>query len=177
MRKVLANSTASYLKEENRQALSQFNGKDPIFKDVFNGLLPALIGGIPSAAVFFGIKDYVQSVLKENSEFWEFLIALPFVNINDDFRLTKMERTVLAVTIANIPYWILRSPSEVLKTRAQLAMSINATMASPSSQVNSLEMISFLWKENGKCIQRLAKIYIQFKFIYFRNSSSIAISL
>ena len=161
MRKVLANSTASYLKEENRQALSQFNGKDPIFKDVYNGLLPTLIGGIPSAAVFFGIKDYVQSVLKDinrNGEFWEFLIALPFVNINDDFKLTKMERTVLAVTIANIPYWILRSPSEVLKTRAQLAMSINATMASPSSQVNSLEMISFLWKENGKCIQGLAKI-------------------
>lgn len=59
-----------------------------LYKDVFNGLVPALVGGIPSGALFFGVKDFLKSTLKGTGA------------------LSKDEVTILSVVLANIPYWV-----------------------------------------------------------------------
>ena len=53
---------------------------------MYDGLVPALIGGIPAGAVFFGVKDYSKRALKRSG-------------------IGKAEATVLSVAAANIPYW------------------------------------------------------------------------
>ena len=58
--------------------------------------------GSPAGAVFFGAKDFCKRFLADMGVF------------------TKEERTVIAVILANFPYWLLRNPSEVLKTRGQV---------------------------------------------------------
>jgi len=73
-----------------------------LYKGLYDGIVPSLVGGIPAGAVFFGAKDYIKSALKATGSF------------------SKAERTVLAVVLANLPYWLLRTPSEMLKTRAQV---------------------------------------------------------
>lgn len=74
----------------------QYTAPELLFKDVFNGLVPALVGGIPSGALFFGVKDSCKSYLK---------------NINAEgsllpFALSKDEITIFSVALANIPYWV-----------------------------------------------------------------------
>ena len=34
-----------------------------IFNNVYSGLLPAILGGVPAAALFFGTKDLCRSIL------------------------------------------------------------------------------------------------------------------
>lgn len=74
---------------------------DGLFDNLYDGLLPALIGGVPAGALFFGIKDYSKKKLRRMG-------------------LGKQESTVLSVMAANVPYWLIRTPSEVLKTRRQI---------------------------------------------------------
>ena len=59
-----------------------------LYKDVFNGLAPALVGGIPAGALFFGAKDFLKSALKGTGA------------------LSKDQVTILSVVLANIPYWV-----------------------------------------------------------------------
>ena len=66
---------------------------------LYDGLLPALVGGVISGAVFFGVKDLTKSILIDYAD--------------------NMQATAFAVAVANIPYWVIRSPLEVLKTRQQ----------------------------------------------------------
>jgi len=94
-----------------------------LYKDVFNGLLPALVGGIPAGAIFFGVKDFFKSFLKGFN-----------ANNNLNWALNKDEITIISVILANIPYWILRTPSEVLKTKEQIDMTSPSTSSSPTIQ-------------------------------------------
>lgn len=73
-----------------------------MFANLYDGILPSIIGGIPAGAVFFGVKDYTKVLLKETGLFDQQVVA------------------ILSVALANIPYWIIRNPSEVLKTRDQI---------------------------------------------------------
>jgi hypothetical protein len=121
---------------------SGFIDDDPLFKDLFNGVVPSLIGGIPAAGVFFATKDYSKSFFKELN-----------TNLLSTTPLSKETITILGVIIANIPHWIVRSPTEVLKTRAQVAVASDGTMqedatyASPSS--SSIKTIQQVWRQNG----------------------------
>lgn len=69
-----------------------------IFDDAYSGIVPALVGGVPAAAIFFGTKDILTYIFRAYE-----------VDVN--------LATIAAVTLAQIPYWLLRNPSEVLKTR------------------------------------------------------------
>lgn len=71
---------------------------------MFNGVLPALISGTPASAVFFGVKDYVKFEMM-SSYHWD-----------------KEFSTIIAVAVASIPYWIIRNPGEIIKTRDQLSL-------------------------------------------------------
>ena len=70
-----------------------------LLDNVYSGIVPSLAGGIPAAAVFFGVKDVCRAVL------------------TSQLYVDGKVATVLAVTLAQFPYWALRNPSEVIKTR------------------------------------------------------------
>ena len=79
------------------ESLSQ----EGLFDNLYDGLLPALVGGVPAGALFFGVKDFSKQKLRK-------------------LGLGKAESTVLSVMVTNIPYWVVRTPSEVLKTKRQI---------------------------------------------------------
>jgi len=80
---------------------SNNNANFLLYKDLYDGIVPALVGGIPAGALFFGVKDFSKQQLRSMG-------------------LSKEAATLLSVTIANVPYWLVRNPSEVLKTRQQV---------------------------------------------------------
>ena len=68
----------------------------------YGGVTTPLVSNIPAGAVFFAVKDATKTSLKA---------AMP--------ELPPWQRTCLAVAAAQIPYWGVRNPSEVIKTRQQ----------------------------------------------------------
>ena len=74
-----------------------------LFAGSFDGVVAPLVSNIPAGAVFFSVKDAVKSYLKSNAA------GMP-----------KFALTSLAVTAALPPYWAIRNPSEVIKTRLQV---------------------------------------------------------
>ena len=74
--------------------------REVLFKGLWSGVVPPLVFGIPSGAVFFGVKDFAKARLRDNGA-------------------PKYQATLLSVLVAQFPYWLIRNPSEVLKTRAQ----------------------------------------------------------
>lgn len=72
-----------------------------LYANLFDGLYPALIAGIPAGAVFFAVKDGSKEALRQ-------------------IGLSKELITIISVIMANIPYWLIRTPGEVVKTRQQI---------------------------------------------------------
>lgn len=70
-----------------------------LFKGSYRGITVPLLSNIPAGAVFFAVKDAAKEILSPN--------------------LPKWLATSLAVGMAQIPYWLVRNPSEVVKTRQQ----------------------------------------------------------
>ncbi len=70
----------------------------------YRGIALPLLFNIPGGAIFFAVKDATKSLLKEN----EFTNSWP-----------KWFITCVAVAAAQPPYWLVRNPSEVVKTRQQ----------------------------------------------------------
>ena len=71
-----------------------------LFRSPYDGLAPALISGAPAASAFFAVKDGAKRAVA-------------------GLQLGKAETTVLAVACANVAYWGIKNPSEVLKVRRQ----------------------------------------------------------
>lgn len=71
-----------------------------LFAAPYAGLAPALISGAPAASAFFAVKDGTKRAVAGLS-------------------LGKPETTILAVVCANVAYWGIKNPSEVLKVRRQ----------------------------------------------------------
>jgi len=71
-----------------------------LFAKPYAGLAPALISGAPAASAFFAVKDAVKRA-------------------STSLGLGKTETTLLAVACANVGYWGIKNPSEVLKVRRQ----------------------------------------------------------
>lgn len=74
-----------------------------LFSGSFDGITAPLVSNIPAGAVFFAVKDATKSLLK-----------------NSGLELPKWALTTLAVGAAQPLYWLLRNPSEVIKTRLQV---------------------------------------------------------
>eukprot|EP00960_Hanusia_phi_P033299 750391-Hanusia_phi.AAC.8 len=73
-----------------------------LFKGLYKGYLIPLIFNAPASGVFFGTKDAVKSYLS-----W----------------MGNAPSTILAIFVAQFPYWVVRQPSEILKVRDQLVRS------------------------------------------------------
>jgi len=78
----------------------------PSFGNLYDGVGAALLGGVPAGAIFFAVKDYSKQQFRKMG-------------------LSKEAATLLGVTVANLPYWVIRCPAEVLKTRSQVQMPSN----------------------------------------------------
>ena len=78
-----------------------------LFSGSYNGITASLLANIPAGAVFFAVKDAAKTSLKNSA-----LKSAP-----------AWTTTTLAVGAALIPYWIIRSPSEVIKVRQQVGVS------------------------------------------------------
>lgn len=74
-----------------------------LFTGSLDGIAAPLISNIPAGAIFFAVKDATKSSLKGSG------LGLP-----------KWALTSLAVAAALPPYWAIRNPSEVVKTRLQV---------------------------------------------------------
>jgi hypothetical protein len=75
--------------------------KEISLEGLYDGIVPAMVGGVPAAAVFFGAKDVIRDALRH-------------------LDVAPGPATILAVTLATGPYWLLRNPSEVIKTRIRV---------------------------------------------------------
>lgn len=71
-----------------------------LFEDCYNGVSLPLLSNIPAGAVFFSVKDATKASMSS----WE---------------MERWMKTCIAVAAAQIPYWWVRNPSEVAKTRQQ----------------------------------------------------------
>lgn len=91
-----------------------------LFAQPYAGLAPALISGAPAASAFFAVKDAVKRGTA-------------------DLSLGKTETTLLAVVSANVLYWGVKNPSEVLKVRRQAGVVGDDTLAAARS----------IWREKG----------------------------
>lgn len=83
-----------------RVRLQSPNSSVPLFSNLYDGVGPALLSGVPAGAIFFAVKDYSKKELRMTG-------------------LGKRASTCAAVALANIPYWLVRCPAETLKTRQQ----------------------------------------------------------
>lgn len=72
-----------------------------LFEGSFDGISGPLLSNIPAGAIFFAVKDAIKSSVKGAG-------------------LPKWASTSLAVAVALPPYWAIRNPSEVIKTRLQV---------------------------------------------------------
>lgn len=81
---------------------TDYSIRDPIrlFGGAYRGFFVPLLWNVPGGAIFFAVKDAVKAALRESG-------------------LPKWATTSLAVAAAQVPYWLVRNPSEVVKTRQQ----------------------------------------------------------
>ena len=85
---------------------SKYSVFDPssLFQGSYNGVTLSLLSNIPGGAIFFAVKDATKASLKQSA----LTSAAP-----------RWVTTCLAVAAAQIPYWMVRNPSEVVKVRQQ----------------------------------------------------------
>ena len=105
--------------------------QEGLFDNLYDGLLPALVGGVPAGALFFGVKDYSKKKFRKMG-------------------LGKQESTVLSVMITNVPYWVVRTPSEVLKTRRQIGYDNSSSVT---------EMMSKMVQQEGGVLPAIKSTY------------------
>eukprot|EP00977_Amphora_coffeiformis_P010507 scaffold2476_cov193-Amphora_coffeaeformis.AAC.2 len=88
----------------------------------YRGITTPLLTNTPAGAVFFAVKDATKTSLKA---------SMP--------DMPRWQRTCLAVAAAQIPYWWIRNPSEVIKTRQQANIPgyVNTTAIQAFQQVGA----------------------------------------
>lgn len=93
-----------------------------LFSDLYAGVLPSAVIGVPSGALFFAAKDAAKASLRTA------------LGTSYGGSYSKELTTVLAVLVAQLPYWAVRTPFELLKTRAQLGLNADGAGAWESAQ-------------------------------------------
>jgi solute carrier family 25 (mitochondrial S-adenosylmethionine transporter), member 26 len=113
-----------------------------LFDDAYIGIAAPLFSNIPAGAVFFAVKDSVSSFLKViavNSATSTLLqpdVTSLFCNWFAQQCTSRTFRTCIAVAMAQIPYWIVRNPSEVVKTKEQAGI-VGVTNATDENGIRS----------------------------------------
>lgn len=104
---------------------SNYSIRKPVelLDNAFAGIWSPLLWNIPGGSVFFAVKDGAKTFLKASG-------------------MPKWIATCLAVFVANFPYWIIRNPSEVVKTKQQAKDYYG-------EDINAWEAFQIEFKENG----------------------------
>jgi hypothetical protein len=110
------------------------DNQEGLFDNLYDGLLPALVGGVPAGALFFGVKDFTKKKLR-------------------NMGLGKQESTILSVMVTNIPYWVIRTPSEVLKTRRQIGYDNSSSVS---------EMMTKMIEQEGGVLPAIKSSYASY---------------
>jgi solute carrier family 25 S-adenosylmethionine transporter 26 len=81
---------------------TDYSIRDPLrlLKGSYRGVVAPLLWNVPAGAVFFGVKDAAKAAMRDSG-------------------LPRWITTSIAVAAAQCPYWLVRNPSEVVKTRQQ----------------------------------------------------------
>lgn len=79
------------------------NDLSALFSGAFRGIAAPLVANVPAGAVFFAVKDAAKSSMRDSG-------------------LPRWATTALAVALALPPYWLVRNPTEVVKTRQQAGL-------------------------------------------------------
>lgn len=103
-----------------------------LFKGSYNGVSTPLLSNIPAGALFFAVKDATKSMLKQQQ-----VQVLP-----------KWLSTCIAVGVALPPYWFLRNPSEVLKTRLQIVGTNSSSSMEEDKVPSAWDAIQTIYKSN-----------------------------
>ena len=119
-----------------------------LFQDLYAGIWNPLIANIPGGAVFFAVKDAVKTYL-----------------VQPPLEMSKPWATCIAVFIANFPYWLIRNPSEVVKTKQQAAAVINKDLVFSKNNTTISTSTLSAWQEAFGEERQFAKLYV----VYFEN--------
>jgi solute carrier family 25 S-adenosylmethionine transporter 26 len=101
------------------------DGDDDLYEGLYSGLAPALLAGVPAGAIFFAVKDTTKKYLKNRG-------------------YGKKTATILSIAAANVPYWLVRNPSEVLKTRQQVASGGSDNKGEEEDEAGSNNILDFV---------------------------------
>ena len=85
---------------------------------LFRGVMAAAVGAVPGGAVFFGAKDFSKATLRD-------LGSTPGQNSARKWLASREGSTLVSVLVAQFPYWAVRNPAELIKTRAQAALELD----------------------------------------------------
>lgn len=128
-----------------------------LFSGCYNGVTLTLLSNIPAGAVFFAVKDAAKSGIKNS-----FGASLP-----------RWVTTSLAVAVAQIPYWLVRNPSEVVKVRQQAGIegygegisaidAVKTTLARADQSSNDVDISEFYTGFWENCFYALPADVIKF---------------
>uniref|UniRef100_A0A0G4F9G4 Mitochondrial carrier protein n=1 Tax=Chromera velia CCMP2878 TaxID=1169474 RepID=A0A0G4F9G4_9ALVE len=89
-----------------------------MLKGLYDGVVPALVVGTPAGSLFFGVKDVASKT------------ALEVLKAKGIEGLTGTQlSTIAGVVAASIPYWAVRQPAELVKTRRQTGVATDSVKA------------------------------------------------
>ncbi len=95
--------------------------RSELFKDLYKGFLVPFVFNAPSGGVFFAAKDSIKTSLSS---------------------LGNVPSTIIAIFFAQIPYWMVRQPSEILKVQLQIATkTTSAEQEQPSLRDRAAEVL------------------------------------
>jgi hypothetical protein len=102
------------------------------------------LSSFDTSKVFFAAKDWTKSTLaaaNKRAAAGELgldpLLGMAGLHLDSAFPLSREAITVLGVAVANVPHWLVRSPTEVLKIREQLQRTTQAEEGSGNSSSGS----------------------------------------
>lgn len=113
------------------------------FTELFRGIIPPLVFAVPSGAVFFGVKDFTKATLVDaaTGDLGGFLPWLSLLQVLG----SREGSTLVSVFVAQFPYWAVRNPGELIKTRAQA----NLYTSTGNSTKNVVELARIAVSEEG----------------------------
>jgi len=90
-----------------------------LLENCYRGFALSFLSTIPAGAFYFAVKDAVTHVLSQPFSVVDWLPSSTRTGGLISLSLPSLLVTMIAVALAQLPYWIIRNPSEVVKTRQQ----------------------------------------------------------
>ena len=137
-----------------------------LFHNSYIGIVTPLLSNIPAGAVFFAVKDTISSALKaiaaastttsttttttnDDMSLWMLPFHQMLFPLLQDVCSSRTFRTCIAVAVAQIPYWMVRNPSEVVKTKEQAGVVVDLGIDNKVTETTANTNISSILNRIG----------------------------